>query len=113
MPPTLYGGFFCMIVWKSREEVNTAWESPTNQIITAWKDRPPVNNEWGDSWRDKHKTKSRKYMLWSFFATVLTAITDTKDGKAIKIKCDPAYLHDSEFNNREEATTQWRVRFRS
>ena len=81
-----------MIVWKSREEVNTAW---------------------ADSWRDKYKTKSRKYMLWSFFTTVLTAITDTKDGKAIKIKCDPAYLHDSEFNNREEATTQWKVRFRS
>ena len=52
-------------------------------------------------------------MLWSFFATVLTAITDTKDGKAIKIKCDPAYLHESEFNNRSEADTQWKVRFRS
>lgn len=81
-----------MIVWKSREEVNTAWT---------------------DSWRNRYKTKKRDYMLGSFFAMVLTAITDTKDGKAIKIKCDPAYLHDSEFNNREEATTQWRVRFRS
>ena len=83
---------FFMIVWKSRQEVNTAWS---------------------ESWRDKYKTKSRKYMLWSFFATVLTAITDTKDGKAIKIKCDPAYLHDSEYSSREEATTQWKVRFRS
>lgn len=91
MPPTLYGGFFCMIVWKSREEVSTAWT---------------------ESWRNKHKTKKRDYMLGSFFATVLTAITDTKDWKAIKIKTDPAYLHDSEFNNREEATTQWKVRFR-
>ena len=81
-----------MIVWKSREEVNTAWS---------------------ESWRDRYKTKSRNYMLWSFFSTVLTAITDTKDGKAIKIKCDPAYLHDSNYNSREEATTQWRVRFRS
>ena len=52
-------------------------------------------------------------MLWSFFSTVLTAITDTKDWKAIKIKCDPAYLHDSNYNSREEATTQWKVRFRS
>lgn len=83
---------FFMIVRKSREEVNTAWS---------------------ESWRDKYKTKSRKYVLWSFFTTVLTAIIDTKDWKAIKIKCDPAYLHDSEFNNREEATTQWKVRFRS
>ena len=52
-------------------------------------------------------------MLGSFFATILTAITDPKDWKAIKIKCDPAYLHDSSYNNREEATTQWKVRFRS
>lgn len=81
-----------MIVWKSREEVNTSWI---------------------DSWRDRYKTKSRKYVLGSFFATVLTAITDPKDWKAIKIKCDPAYLHDSEFNSREEATTQWKTRFRS
>ena len=81
-----------MIVWKSREEVNTAWT---------------------DSWRDKHKTKKRDYMLWSFFAMVLTAITDTKDWKAIKIKTDPAYLHDSDYWVREEATTQWKVRFRS
>lgn len=52
-------------------------------------------------------------MLWSFFATVLTAITDPKDWKAIKIKTDPAYVHDSNYNSREEATTQWKVRFRS
>lgn len=90
MPPTLYGGF--LVMRKSREEVSTAWK---------------------DSWRDRYKTKSRNYMLGSFFATILTAITDTKDWKAIKIKTDPAYLHDSEFNNREEATTQWKVRFRS
>lgn len=81
-----------MIVWKSREEVNTAWN------IQA---------------RERYKTKSRKYMLGSFFDTILTAITDPKDWKAIKIKCDPAYLHDSNYNSREEATTQWKVRFRS
>ena len=42
-------------------------------------------------------------MLWSFFATVLTAITDPKDWKAIKIKCDPAYVHDSSYKSRIEA----------
>ena len=42
-------------------------------------------------------------MLGSFFTTVLTAITDTKDWKAIKIKCDPAYLHDSDYKARVEA----------
>jgi hypothetical protein len=52
-------------------------------------------------------------MLWSFFAMVLTAITDTKDWKAIKIKTDPAYLHDSDYWVRGETTTQWKVRFRS
>ena len=78
-----------------------------------WKSREEVSTAWTESWRDKHKTKKRDYMLGSFFATILTAITDTKDWKAIKIKTDPAYLHDSEFNNREEATTQWKVRFRS
>ena len=78
MPPTLYWWLFWMIVWKSREEVNTAWTE-----------------------------------LGSFFTMVLTAITDTKDWKAIKIKTDPAYLHDSDYWVREEATTQWKVRFRS
>lgn len=71
-----------MIVWKSRQEVNTAWT---------------------DSWRNRYKTKKRDYMLWSFFATILTAITDTKDWKAIKIKTDPAYLHDSDYKARVEA----------
>ncbi len=52
-------------------------------------------------------------MLGSFFELVKTAITDTKDNKALWIKCDPAYLKDNGFNRREEATTQWRVRFRS
>lgn len=51
-------------------------------------------------------------MLGSFFTQVLTAITDTKDWKAIRIKTDPAYLHDSNYWIREEATTQWKVRFR-
>lgn len=73
---------FFMIVRKSREEVNTAWT---------------------DSWRNRYKTKRRDYMLGSFFAMVLTAITDPKDWKAIKIKTDPAYLHDSDYKARVEA----------
>lgn len=52
-------------------------------------------------------------MLGSFFDLVKTAITDPKDWYGIKIKCDPAYLHDSDYWVREEATTQWKVRFRS
>ena len=81
-----------MIVWKSRAEVNTSWK---------------------DNSRERYMTKSRKYMLWSFFETILTAITDPKDWKALRIKCDPAYLEDSMYWSREEATTQWKVRFRS
>lgn len=42
-------------------------------------------------------------MLWSFFSTVLTAITDPKDWYWIKIKTDPAYLHDSNYKSRVEA----------
>lgn len=42
-------------------------------------------------------------MLGSFFSTVLTAITDPKDDKALRIKCDPAYLADSEYKSRIEA----------
>lgn len=53
--------------------------------------------------RDKYKTKSRKYVLGSFFSTILTAITDPKDWKAIKIKCDPAYLQESLYKSRIEA----------
>jgi len=82
-----------MIVRKSREEKSD----------TSWK----INS------RDRYKTKSRKYALGSFFTTVLTAITDPKDWKGIRIKCDPAYLADSEFRVREEATTTWKSRFRS
>lgn len=71
-----------MIVRHSRQEVDT-----------SWKDLP----------RDKYKTKSRKYMLGSFFSTLLTAITDPKDDNALGIKCDPAYLADSDYKARIEA----------
>jgi len=91
MPSALYDGIF-MIVWKSRQESNTSWK---------------------DNSRDKRKTKSRKYMLGSFFELVKTALTDPKDNKALWIKCDPAYLADSEYWVREEANTTWKTRFRS
>lgn len=81
MPPIYIGDIF-MIVWKSRQEANTSWS-----------DKP----------REKYMTKSRKYMLGSFFSTVLTAITDPKDDKALGIKCDPAYVADSEYKSRIEA----------
>ena len=78
-----------MIVWKNREEVNTSWDVSS---------------------RNSRKTKRRSYMLWSFFTLIKT---DPKDDKALGIKCDPAYLHDSVFWAREEANTQYKVRFRS
>ena len=71
--------------------------------MIVWKSRPEVNTSWKDNSRDKRKTKSRKYMLGSFFSTVLTAITDPKDDKALRIKCDPAYLADSEYKSRIES----------
>jgi len=81
-----------MIVWKNREEVSTSWDVSS---------------------RNAHKTKRRSYMLWSFFTLIKTALTDPKDDKALGIKCDPAYLHDNTFWAREEANTQYKVRFRS
>lgn len=77
------------------------------------KSRPEVSTSWSTKSREKEMTKSRNYMLGSFFSTVLTAIIDPKDDKAIRIKTDPAYLADSEFRVREEATTTWKSRFRS
>lgn len=43
-------------------------------------------------------------MLGSFFSTILTAITDPKDDKAIKIKSDPAYVSDVQRKSRTEST---------
>ena len=71
-----------MIVWKNREEVNTSRDVSS---------------------RNSRKTKRRSYMLWSFFTLVKTIITDPKDDKALGMKCDPAYLHDSYYVARKEA----------
>lgn len=64
--------------------------------------------------RTKQATKSRKYMLWSFFTQILTAITDTKDWKALLLKSDPAYVIEPEYWTRTETNnTTYKVRFRS
>lgn len=77
-------------------------------MTTTWKTRQLVNTSWGNNDRDNHKTKSRKYMLGSFFELILTAITDPKDDKAIRIKSDPAYLEDSSYWTRSWVTTNWK-----
>ena len=46
--------------------------------------------------RTENWTKSRDYLLGSLFSTILTAITDPKDNKAIRIKTDPDYAKTTE-----------------
>lgn len=78
-------------------------------MTTTWETRESVNTSWGNNDRDKHKTKSRKYMLGSFFELILTAITDPKDDKAIRIKTDPAYYEASSYWTRiQNTTTNWK-----
>jgi hypothetical protein len=62
---------------------------------------------WKSSSRKQSQTKSRDYLLWSLFATILTAITDSKDDKAIKIKTDPSYWKTTEWKEgrRQTATS--------
>lgn len=75
--------------------------------MSTWRvKREEITNKWIQD-RDKHGYTSRKYMLWSFFETLLTAILDPKDWKAIRIKTDPAYLADPEFRNRTEWESRW------
>lgn len=76
--------------------------------MTSWKSRESVNTAWWDNERVKHWTKSRNYMLGSFFELVLTAILDPKDNKAIRIKSDPAYYEVSSYWTRiQNTTTNW------
>ena len=78
-------------------------------MVTQWKSRAEVNTTWWDNDRVKHWTKSRNYMLGSFFETVLTAILDPKDDKAIRIKTDPAYYESSSYWTRiQNTTTNWK-----
>ena len=61
------------------------------------------NSEWKMSDRINQQTKSRNYMLGSFSESLLTAILDPKDNKAIRIKTDPAYFENPEWRVRTEA----------
>ena len=58
--------------------------------------------------RTKNWTKSRDYMLGSFFSTVLKAITDPKDDKALGIKTDPAYYDKAKWKTRNTAESSFR-----
>ena len=79
-------------------------------MTTTWKSRAEVNTTWWDNDRVKHWTKSRNYMLGSFFELVLTAILDPKDDKAIRIKTDPAYYQASSYWTRiQNNNTSWKT----
>lgn len=66
---------------------------------------------WKTKSRIDYQTKSRNYALWSFFSTVLTAITDPKDWMGIRIKTDPAYFEDPLWRGRtRENESAWRSR---
>jgi len=66
-------------------------------IMGRRKNRTESNNsEWKISDRINQQTKSRNYMLGSFFESLLTAILDPKDNKAIRIKTNPAYFENPE-----------------
>ena len=79
-------------------------------MVTQWESRAKVDTTWWDNDRVKHWTKSRNYMLGSFFELVLTAITDPKDDKAIRIKTDPAYYEASSYWTRiQNNNTSWKT----
>lgn len=65
---------------------------------------------WNTGNRKESWTKSSDYMLGSFFSTILTAITDPKDDKALKIKTNPAYASKTKRKWRQEVTTTYRSR---
>lgn len=70
--------------------------------MTTWKTK-----------RTENWTKSRDYLLGSLFSTILTAITDPKDNKAIRIKTDPAYWKSTEWKEwRKQGTTSTTYRSR-
>ena len=51
---------------------------------------------WKTNTRQQSWTKSSDYLLGSLFSTILTALTDPKDDKAIRIKTDPDYAKATE-----------------
>ena len=99
-------------MWKSdRKQVDTKWSNRKLEINTNWiHNRKEKIVDWMFD-RTKHWTYSRKYMLWSFFEMILTAILDPKDWKAIRIKSDPAYPTNTEYLSRKENNSSiWKSR---
>ena len=65
---------------------------------------------WTNGNRQKSWTKSRDYLLWSLFTAILTAITDPRDDKALKIKTNPAYADKTKWKWRQQVSTTYRSR---
>ena len=68
---------------------------------------------WKDSQRKKDQTKCRDYSLGSFFSSILTAISDPKDGKGLLVKTNPPYAKDARRKSRKETQTVLRSGFNS
>lgn len=69
-----------------------------------------MTTTWKSSKRKESWTKSRDYLLWSLFSLILTALTDPKDDKALRIKTNPAYWQSTKWKWRQEVTTTYRSR---
>lgn len=99
-------GVFFMTNWRSRTAVNTTWKTHDRVSQTSWNKRNTNDTTWEED-RKEHWYKSRKYMLGSFFELLLTAITDPKDWKAIRLKSDPPYQSDPEYDTRRVWNPVW------
>ena len=69
-----------------------------------------MTTTWKSSNRKESWTKSRDYLLWSLFTAILTALTDPKDDKALRIKTNPAYAEKTKWKGRNQVTTTYRSR---
>ena len=80
--------------------------------MATWKTwRTTAETSWDADARLANKTKSRLYMLGSFFELIKTVILDDKDDKAIEIKADPAYYAKPSYKGRTwTAETTWKTR---
>lgn len=65
---------------------------------------------WKTNTRQQSWTKSSDYLLGSLFSTILTALTDPKDDKALKIKTNPAYADKTKRRGRQQVETSYRSR---
>lgn len=52
-------------------------------------------------------------MLWSLLSSILTALIDSKDWKALQIKTNPAYAKENTWKTRTETKVTYKSRFRS